>query len=85
MPELANIIQSGNGELLQTAPTARKKPAALIVISEGSVVKANVSKAVMNLAKSGPGKGTYTIEFLFQSCLRQAIDYNDNIIEGTEF
>lgn len=85
MPELANIVQSGGGYLLQTAPTVRKKPAALVVISEASVVKANVSKAVMSLVKSGPGKGIYTIEFLFQACLRQTIDYNENIIEGTEF
>lgn len=98
--EMKNIILSGGGIWLSKLPGKRNqiydssmdetssstsmsvKP---IVISSSEVANKEVTSSVMEFAKTGRGKGIYSIEFLFLAILRYHVDYETGILEGYRF
>lgn len=57
----------------------------LVVISHEALVKKEVKKDILDIAKASGGKGIYSIELIFQAVLRQDLNLHGNILEGYSF
>lgn len=86
--EMKNIVLSGGGIWSTKLPGKKSQAsdsAKPIVISSGDVANKEITSSVMDYARTGPGKGIYSIEFLFLAILRFQVDYETGILEGYRF
>jgi hypothetical protein len=73
---------SGTGEAERAAGEGER--GIIIISSEASAAK-EVTPALMEYAKTGPGRGIYSIEFLFLAILRYEVDFETGLLSGYGF
>ena len=88
--DVLKIIQSGQGELLDTIsklPKSLQKNSDVIIISNQEYISSSTSESfnipplILSCATRGKSKGNvYSIECLFLAVLRQEISYSENIL-----
>ena len=74
------IVTSGGGTLLKPSLTFPREPCYVVSSAE---VAPTLSAAFVNKASRGPGRGIYSLEFIFLAVLRQEVRPEEDILRST--